>query len=304
MKMNKWVLGLAGTALFSCAVFFCLLHCEGNSEITHFLKRADARISLPWMVGKPTSVMAITDCKQLVSNPDFWIAHGGGLGDFLYTNSREAVLDSLQRGYKYIELDILVTSDGHLVGGHDWPLVRDIAGLTDVQNCPLSRAELLACRSSWKYTLLFAEDICRLMEENPQMILVTDKVQDFDLLVREIPYVDRIVVEAFDSYNYLAALRAGVKNVALTVYSDQNLIQAHKYKLHGLVMYAHELEKNPKIVELATQLHQEGCCIMVHGAPTCDDVEFIRKYLGRCVSRIYTNAWSPQDPPPDLLLTE
>lgn len=300
--MNKWVLGLAGTALFLCAVFFYLFQCDGNSRIAHFLKRADARICLPWMVGRPTSVMAVTDCKQDASSSDFWIAHGGGLGNFLYTNSREAVLDSLQRGYKYIELDILVTTDGHLVGGHDWPLVRELAGLADVRDCPLGRDELLACRSSWKYTLLFAEDICRLMEENPKMVLVTDKIQDFDLLVREIPYTDRMVVEAFDSISYLAALRAGVKNVALTVCSAQNLMQAHKYKLHGLVMYAHELEKNPEIVKLAAQLHQEGCCIMVHGAPTCDDVEFARKYLGRCVSRIYTNTWSPQDPPPGLVL--
>ena len=302
--MNKWVLGLAGTALVFGCCFFYLRQWESNAEITHFLKRVDAKVNLPWMVGKPTSVMTVTDCKRDVNNPDFWIAHGGGLGDFLYTNSREAVLDSLQRGYKYIELDILVTSDGHLVGGHDWPLVRDLVGLADGQDCPLSRAELLACRSSWKYTLLFAEDICRLLEENPQMILVTDKVQDFDLLVREIPYVDRMVVEAFDSLNYLAALRAGVKNVALTVYSAQNLMQAQKYKLHGLVMHAHDLEENPDIVELATQLHKEGCCIMVHGAPTCDDVAFARKYLGRCVSRIYTNTWSPQDPPPGLLLSE
>lgn len=134
------------------------------------------------------------------------------VGGQYYTNCLEAVQDSLRRGFRYVELDLLTTTDGYLVGGHDWSRVRQYAGMEDTEEKPLSRQELLEARSRWKYTFLFAEDIRCIMDENPDMVLVTDKVQDFELLKREIPYADRMVVEAFDCHNYLQALRAGFNN--------------------------------------------------------------------------------------------
>ncbi len=233
-----------------------------------------------------------------LNDPELWIAHGGGVGQYYYTNCLEAVQDSLQRGYKYVELDLLTTTDGYLVGGHDWPRVRQYAGLQDTEDKPLSRQELLDARPHWKYTLLFADDICRLMDENPHMILVTDRVQDFELLRRKIPYPDRMVVEAFDCYNYLNALRAGFCNVAFSAWSVEGLRQARHYKLPGVVLMADVLEYDLSAVALAEQMHQEGCCITVHGASISDRPRFVHAHLGKCISRIYTNTWSPDNVPP------
>ena len=49
------------------------------------------------------------------------IAHAGGAIDgHVYTNSKEAVLNSINNGSKYIELDFSLTSDSELVCVHRW----------------------------------------------------------------------------------------------------------------------------------------------------------------------------------------
>ena len=50
-----------------------------------------------------------------------FIAHaGGGFKDITYSNSKESVIKSIEKGFKYIELDLLETSDGFIVAAHDW----------------------------------------------------------------------------------------------------------------------------------------------------------------------------------------
>ena len=49
------------------------------------------------------------------------IAHAGGAVDGVsMTNSYEALCTARDNGYKYIELDLLFTSDSVLVAMHDW----------------------------------------------------------------------------------------------------------------------------------------------------------------------------------------
>lgn len=49
------------------------------------------------------------------------IAHaGGGIGHFIYTNSREAIEASIARGVKVLEVDVCFTADGVPVLSHDF----------------------------------------------------------------------------------------------------------------------------------------------------------------------------------------
>lgn len=41
-----------------------------------------------------------------------------------YTNTLEAFYSSYSKGYRNIEIDILETKDGHIVGAHDWKTFR------------------------------------------------------------------------------------------------------------------------------------------------------------------------------------
>ena len=49
---------------------------------------------------------------------------------------------------------------------------------------------------------------------------------------------------------------------------------------------------------LVEQMHREGCCVTVHGSAFSDRPMFIHCYLGKCISRIYTDTWSPCEAPP------
>lgn len=51
------------------------------------------------------------------TSPNAYIAHGGGIRKYVLDNTLEAAQDSIRRGFRFIEFDLLVTSDGHLVGG-------------------------------------------------------------------------------------------------------------------------------------------------------------------------------------------
>lgn len=268
-----------------------------RSKLYHKWQRVEVELCLPSLVPQKSALLSPEWDKEGLDSPAFWIAHGGGIGEFVYTNCAEAVQDSLHRGFSFIEIDLMETSDGHLVGGHSWQEVRKLVGAAEGA-AALSKAEIEALRPHWKRTPLFAGDICRFLRENPQMILVTDKTQNFGLLLREIPFADRMVVEAFSCYDYLRALRAGARHVALSAWSVHGLQQAQKYKLPGVVLSATVIRDDPAALPLIQQMHREGCCITVHWASVSDKPDFVHEHLGRNISRLYTDTWSPSNVPP------
>lgn len=92
---------------------------------------------------------------------------GGGIEGNVYTNSLEAVEETLSEGKYFIEMDLRYTSDNHLVCAHDWS-----DAFLDVENPTLE--EFLSAKIQGKYTPLTAEHLIRIMRENPEMRLITD----------------------------------------------------------------------------------------------------------------------------------
>ena len=162
----------------------------------------------------------------------------------------------------------------------------------------MSRAEIEALRSRWLHTPLFAEGICRFLRENQHMVLVTDKVQDFELLRREIPFAERMLVEASDIANYARAREAGFPQVAMTAYTMQDLEIAARHRVPIVVLGAWLPELDPFSLPLIRKIRESGCFIMVHGSAISDKPEFIHAHLGKLVDRLYTDTWSPRNLPP------
>ena len=302
MKLRKrtWCAVIAGVAVLCCGVACLALPDYADKvcrKLQHYYRKADVRLNLARQHPSTQLLSPVID-KDGLDSPEFWIAHGGGVGKFHYTNCEEAVRDSLDKGFTFIELDLLETTDGHLVGAHSWRELKALLGSDDLSEAPMSRAEIEALKPHWRRTPLFADGICRIMQENPDMVLVTDKVQDFNLLKQQIPFADRMIVEAFSTHNCLQAFRAGFTHVALTVYSVHDLHQAQKYNIPGVVLGAQLMVMDPFSVPLVRQLHDAGCCIMVHGSAFSDKPDFVHTHLGRNVSRIYTDTWSPGNLPP------
>ncbi|MBR6412135.1 MAG: hypothetical protein IKS41_03115 [Alphaproteobacteria bacterium] len=73
--------------------------------------------------------------SQPLEDPPFpiLIAHGGGgYKGQKVLNSKEAVLNSIKNGFKYIELDLQETTDHDIVAAHDWKRFHE---LTDCSSC-------------------------------------------------------------------------------------------------------------------------------------------------------------------------
>ena len=234
--------------------------------------------------------------NQGYTTPNAYIAHGGGIKRYVYNNSVEAAQDSIAQGFRFIEFDLLVTTDGHLVGGHTWTELKRMAHLPEGEE-PLSLAGVLEKSRPGEFSPVTAKDICRLLEENPGLTVVTDKIADYELLLREIPYPDRLIVEVYDgAYGYQRAIAAGVRYPSLSVDGAAEMKLARDCGIPIVSMIDEHFFLSPEGVKLVKEMHDMGITILLfnyHGDAYWDTGEFIREHLGRSFSMIYTDSWSP-----------
>lgn len=237
------------------------------------------------------------------TSPNAYIAHGGGIQKYVFNNSIEAAQDSIQRGFRFIEFDLLVTSDGHLVGGHNWPQLREMAHLP-VTDEPLSMAEVEALSRPGEFSPVTAKDICRLLELNPDLTIVTDQITDYELLLREIPYPDRLIVEILGTrrwdvcMRYREAVKAGVRYPAMTVRNKPMIELAYDCNIPIIVFGDLYYFENQESADVVKRLHDKGITILIFSQvnpPYWDTAEFVREHLGKSFSLIYTEHWGPKD---------
>lgn len=122
----------------------------------------------------PETVVEPVSLRPVKINGDEWfvdhplIYHAGGAIDGgSYTNSVEAVENTLREGNRFIELDFRYTSDQQLICNHDW---RDVF----LEDRELTLEEFTASKIQGKFTPLTAEHLIEIMREHPDMYLVTD----------------------------------------------------------------------------------------------------------------------------------
>ena len=224
-----------------------------------------------------------------------YIAHGGGIGQFKYTNSREAIEDSIAKGFKFIELDLIETTDYHIVAAHDWGTFSKQLGLKT--SSPQAKADISRLKIKGMWTPVFGDDIKKILDKNPDLFLVTDKIRNFKLLLKEIPHSGRMIVEVFSPLDYLEALRDGVRYPAYCVWDEKRLDLARRYNFPIVTMDAKRLFRDERAIRKVQELHDSGTTILLFWTsyPHKDEESWLRRYLGRTVSKIYTDKWSPLD---------
>ncbi|MCR5050106.1 MAG: hypothetical protein K6A36_03385 [Paludibacteraceae bacterium] len=139
-----------------------------------------------------------------------YIAHAGGsVGRYRYSNSIEAVQNSLEHGMKYIELDLCLTSDNQLVAWHDWNFEWTEAPTHD---------QFMARRIYGQFTPMDFRLIDSILTTNPQLSLVTDKISDPTTIDRWFhAYRHRLWVECFSDDDYFALQAMGYHVLASRV---------------------------------------------------------------------------------------
>lgn len=144
------------------------------------------------------------------------IAHAGGaINGVSMTNSREALYAARDKGFKFIEFDLLFTADSVLVACHSWEEYNAALGDEMKGNNAPTLAEFLSRRLPEGFTPLTATDINNFFLAHDSLYLVTDKISDTKVLNKYFPRLKkRMMVEAFSYKDYTELLKEGYAHVA------------------------------------------------------------------------------------------
>lgn len=160
--------------------------------------------------------LLLTACnsREQEWNPKI-IAHaGGGINGDIYTNSLEALTNSIAKGYKYIEFDLLFTADSVLVATHSWEEYNALCEQPQRGDSAPTLSEFLSQRIMGKYTPLTARQINSIFESDSTLFLVTDKTSDPDIIEKYFSNIkERTIVEAFSYEDYSELNRLGYHKV-------------------------------------------------------------------------------------------
>ena len=158
---------------------------------------SDKMIRLNWF-----EKAVVNSQSSATSASQDYIAHAAGAIDgFIYTNSLEAVQHAIDKDIRYIELDLSLTCDSHLVASHEW------AG---IEYSHPSYKEFMECKIYNRYTPIDMIRLDSILQANPELNIVTDKISDPIVIDKYFKhYRNRIWVECFSEEDYFRLKKSG-----------------------------------------------------------------------------------------------
>ena len=239
------------------------------------------------------------------ANPDAWFADrpliyhaGGDIQGYRYTNSLEAIEQTLAKEQYFLEIDLQYTSDGHLVCAHTWSDVFP-------EEYQPTLEEFLQAKVQGKFTPITAEDLLRIMAKNPQMFLVVD-VKEPGTITRVI--TDLVTLANQDSAildRFIIQLYTGEEKSTLQeIYpfeDEQFLFTLYAIGYWQMEFAAHCSKENISVITLpqgwmppedAALLKELGFIVYEH---TVNRVDIARQSLEKGISSFYTDTLSPEE---------
>ncbi|CAK1935321.1 GP-PDE domain-containing protein [Vibrio crassostreae] len=208
--------------------------------------------------------------SEIIVNSGGLIAHaGGGINGLKYTNSLEAMEQSIEHGFKMIELDLLISSDGRIVAVHDWKSFHEMTSSNNTGSISYKEFESKIIYD--KYKTLNISTAIDILGEN-DVVLVTDKIKNLALLSKYIIDKDKSIIEVFSTDKYNEAIELGFNNVALNIdlntplileWIDLNKIKAVTYRGDNLGSLGSEYQK-------AIELSNMGVSAMIYSTNDLD----------------------------------
>jgi len=239
------------------------------------------------------------------------IAHGmGAIGDLTTTNCLEAFLAQYAAGTRVFEVDLRLTRDGEVVLRHDWWHSDWQSGISWA-NIP-TREKFVSEPVLGQYTPLSFRDLLLLMEEYPDVCIITDTkftesdvfFIQFDAMMRDarelgLTYLfDRIVIQIYNT-NMLSALNNiyYYPHYIYTLYAEgfsstddafrEKAAFCANWGIEGITMW--DIWWKPSFAAIAEEY---GIKVYVH---TVNDLDKARSFLEEGVSGIYTDNLTPDD---------
>ncbi|MDB4184047.1 glycerophosphodiester phosphodiesterase family protein [Alphaproteobacteria bacterium] len=233
----------------------------------------------------------INNNNEKFSSHYSYIAHaGGGINGETYTNSLEALQKSINNNYKLIELDLLVTSDKKLLAYHDWKSLSELCKIKESELQVLKISEIKKCKFSINnndYTFLDGSKINKIFTENKNLILITDKIQDYKILKKEFKFQDRIFVETFGIANYILAKLYGIKNPMYNyTIGRRNIIYVKFFNIKLITTSTDNLVRYKSIF---SNFIKDKKIIFSYSS---NSKNFNLKHIGKTTSAVYTDFWN------------
>jgi hypothetical protein len=225
-------------------------------------------------------------------DPRRFIAHAGGAIDGrTYTNSRDAIDQAYDKGFRLIELDLIETRDGRLVAAHDWEGWQQATG-SDA-SAP-SRDEFRSSLLFGRYRTIDLEDLEKWFAARPDAFLVTDKVTKFEALIEGFPHLDRMIVEVFSVADYERARREGIRYPMLSLHAalvedeeEQILALLRREPVKFLAVASKIVRRQEKLLKA---LRRNEACTYVF---TSSDGRYLESVFGGLIYGAYTDEWNP-----------
>lgn len=265
---------------------------NGIGEVVEYLGDKDTSIEVE-ASNFLSSVMSYTQ-RQKESLPR--IGHAGGsIQGKSYTSSFDA-LNMNKDAFKLFEIDLVWTSDDHLVCLHDWK--SNFQRLFDTEETgPVTLAEfedLVQTKSDFQLCTL--ETLTDWMRENENIRIVPDVHAGNPKALAEISnsypdLIDRFIPQIYQPGEYQLARSLGFEDVIWTLYrfggDDRDVLSSlSSMDLYGLAMTKSRAER-----ELARRAFEEtGVLTWVH---TIDTQERLDEMIALGVTEIMTNSLIP-----------
>ena len=230
--------------------------------------------------------------KKLKQKNYRFIAHaGGGIDDLKYTNSLEAVNKSIKDNFKLIELDIRETLDNVFVGVHEWKEFKEITNTkkqdeNELNNEALLLNEFKKKKIYKKYTPLDIISINDIFRKNNELILLTDKTNNFSKLNSDLNFdKKRIMVEVFGKKNYFKSISEGIINPIYSFnHKDYNFVIKHKIKI--ISAHSQDIINNSQIYK---KLVENNVMVFMYSS---NESDFINNNLDILFTHVYTDFWN------------
>ena len=168
----------------------------------------------------------------------------GGIDGLTYTNSKEALENTIHNGGKVVEIDFDYTTDGYLVCYHK---PNDISKYMK-QDFTLN--EFLNTKIKGKYTPMTIENVIEIMEQNPELYVsidtkheeITEVVEDIVGICENKGVLNRFIVQCF---------YPGEKSKVAKIYNfpeDNYIFAAYKYSKNPFKVLKVCYEENYNVV--------------------------------------------------------
>jgi glycerophosphoryl diester phosphodiesterase len=222
------------------------------------------------------------------------VAHAGGaVYGYRYTNSLEALNAAYAVGFRYVELDFELTSDGEIVLIHDWEAMSlRLLGKTG----PLSLREFRGRKALAGLTLLDLKGLLDWLEAHPDCAVITDvKSEENPAVLASIreaagDLAGRFIPQAYAPAEAAALLDDGWERVILTLYRTELTPEELADFLAETPLWAVTVPQERMSPALADAVGESGTALYCH---TVNALDFFDEWKDRGLTGIYTDYFQP-----------